>query len=107
MLLGKTVRKAVIRTLTAEEAVIFFALAESADKSAQGTIDMCRLLNDTRIGIIKLRKNIVSRISKKAIEITFKDCKGKGKEKTVKEYKICIDRDYWTDRDKSIEPIRL
>ena len=106
MLLGKTVRKAVIRTLSAEEAVIFFAMAENADKSARGTIDILQLINDTRIGIIKLRKNLRSLMSKKAIKITFKDSEEKGKEKTKKDYEICIDQDFWKDRDRAIEQIR-
>lgn len=107
MLLLKTIRKAAIRTLAPEEAMVFFALAESADSSAEGTIDMIRLLNDTRISIIKLNKSLRGLMQKKAIDVTFKDSKEKGRAKTLKIYKICVDKGYWSDRDKSIELIRL
>ena len=104
MLLGKTVRKAAIRTLTPEEAITFFALAENADSCARGTIDMVYLMNDTRLGIIKLRRSLRSLASKKAVKIIFDTYIEKGKEKKRDKYKVCIDPEYWKKRDLSIEP---
>ena len=104
MLLGKIVRKAVIRTLTPEEAVTFLALAENADSCARGTLDMIKLIDDTRIGFKDLEKNLKGLVRKKAVKITSETYIEKGKEKTRNRYKVCIKSDYWKERDASIEP---